>query len=113
MIEPEESEVPEGAAVFPTIPPDLNVHPLLLAVIHAIVFLGGSEDAVVNPEAGGETVDLMAGYLQRLRGKELATVRASMATLVTYARAEQWPLEKVEFLQTFLNDCGISEGGNR
>ena len=34
-------EVPEGAAVFPTIPAELGVHPLLLAVLHAVVFLEG------------------------------------------------------------------------
>ena len=32
-------EVPEGAAVFPEIPAELGVHPLLLAVLHAVVFL--------------------------------------------------------------------------
>jgi hypothetical protein len=42
-------ETPEGAAVFPLIPEELGVHPLLLAALHAYVFLEGSEPAVLNP----------------------------------------------------------------
>ncbi len=49
-------EVPEGAAVFPEIPPELGVHPLLLAVLHATVFLAGSDAEIVQPEAGDEAV---------------------------------------------------------
>ena len=30
-----ESESPDGAAVFPLIPPELGVHPLLMAALHA------------------------------------------------------------------------------
>ena len=41
-------EVPEGAAVLPEIPPELNIHPLLLAVLHAVVFLAGSEEHIVQ-----------------------------------------------------------------
>ena len=36
-------ETPDGAAVFPLIPAELGVHPLLLAVLHAYVFLDGSD----------------------------------------------------------------------
>src|SRR5262249_1739625 len=38
--------VPEGAAVFPPIPEELGVDPLLLAVLHATVFLAGSGETV-------------------------------------------------------------------
>ena len=51
-----ESEVPEGAAVFPLIPPELAVNPLLLAVLHATVFLAGSDDEVVNGPAAEEAM---------------------------------------------------------
>ncbi len=111
MSEAHDHEVPEGAALFPVIPPDLGVNPLLLAVLHAVVFLAGSEEAVVHPDAGGETIDYMAAYLQRLRGPELNKVRADLKTLTDYARQEQWPREKIEFLESFLADCGVGEGG--
>ena len=53
---PSGGEVPEGAAVFPEIPPELGVHPLLLAVLHAVVFLSGSDDVLVNPAAAEESL---------------------------------------------------------
>jgi hypothetical protein len=111
MKEAENPEVPEGAALFPVIPPDLGVSPLLLAVLHAVVFLYGSEEAVVHPDAGEETIGYLAAYLQRLRGPELDRVRADLKTLADYARQEQWPREKVEFLDSFLADFGVGEGG--
>ena len=42
--EAEPTEVPDGAAVFPEIPAELGVQPLLLAVLQATVFLAGSTE---------------------------------------------------------------------
>jgi hypothetical protein len=103
----EESAVPEGAAVFPLIPPELSVHPLLLAVLHAIVFLSGSDDALVNPDAAEEAVQYMAGYLQRLEGGERRRVEEDLHALTVYARQEKWPKQLVQFLKTFLADYGV------
>jgi hypothetical protein len=111
MTDTDHPDVPEGAALFPVIPPDLGVNPLLLAILHAVVFLAGSEEAVVHPDAGGETIDYMAAYLQRLRGPDLQTVRADLKTLADYAREERWPRDKIEFIESFLADCGVGEGG--
>lgn len=107
MAEVEPSEVPDGAAVFPTIPPDLGVHPLLLAVIHATVFLAGSDDELVHPDAANEAIEHMASYLQRLSGDELRRVREDMACLVSYAKQEKWPKQEVQMLKQFLGDYGV------
>jgi hypothetical protein len=103
------SEVPEGAAVFPLIPSELGVHPLTLAVLHAMVFLAGSDQEVVNPAAADEAVELMAGYLRRLSGRRLREVREDVDCLVRYARQEKWPKQSLRSLQSFLADCGIHE----
>lgn len=104
-------EVPEGAAVFPLIPPELKVNPLLLAVLHATVFLTGSDDSVVHPDAADEAVEYLAGYLQRLDGSQLPAVREDMECLVAYARQQQWPAQMIRFMKTFLADYGIGTGG--
>jgi hypothetical protein len=103
-------EVPDGAAVFPEIPAELGVHPLLLAVLHAYVFLDGSDVAVVNPEASSEAMEYVALYLQRLTGAELQRVREDLDTLVGYAKEEKWPKQYVAFLKSFLADNGVSAG---
>ena len=103
------SEVPEGAAVFPLIPAELGVNPLLLAALHATVFLAGSDDEVVNPDAAEEALQYLAGYLQRLDGALLRQVREDMVCLTAFAKQEKWPKQLVRMLQQFLNDYGIEK----
>lgn len=100
-------EAPEGAAVFPLIPAELGVHPLLLAALHAYVFLEGSDAAVLNPAVADEAMQYLVTYMQRLGGDELRRVREDVATLVAFAKGEKWPRQQVRFLQDFLKDNGI------
>jgi hypothetical protein len=100
-------EVPDGAAVLPLIPPELGVHPLLLAALHAVVFLDGSEESVVHPDAAGEALEYLATYLQRLDGDDLRRVREDLQCLTAYAREQQWPKQLVRFLKTFLTEFGV------
>src|SRR3954462_14284830 len=99
---PEES--PEGAAVFPLIPAELGVHPLLLAALHAYVFLEGSDPAVLNPAVADEAMNYLVTYLQRLDGAELRRVKEDLHTLAGFAKAEGWPKQQVRFLQEFLKE---------
>jgi hypothetical protein len=105
--EAEEHEVPEGAAVFPLIPEELGVNPLLLAVLHAAVFLVGSEDDVVQAEAAEEALQYLVTYLRRLSGPQLQKVREDLVALASYAKQQQWPKQDVHFLKDFLNEFGI------
>jgi hypothetical protein len=100
-------EVPEGAAVFPLIPAELGVDPLLLAVVHASVFLSGSDEAVVDPAAAEEALHYLATYLQRLSGVRLERVREDMACLAAFAKQEKWPKGMVRALQSFLEEYGV------
>src|SRR5438309_6851679 len=99
-----EAQVPAGAAVFPLIPAELGVNPLLLAVVHATVFLAGSDDEVVDQAAADEAVQHLAAYLQRLKPEQLRSVREDMDCLTRYARQQQWPKQLVHSLQSFLAD---------
>ena len=111
MPEDTESTVPEGAAVFPLIPPELGVNPLLLAVLHAVVFLEGSDKNIVEPAAAEEALQYIGGYLQRLRGTQLQQARVDMNCLAGYARQAKWPKQELRFLKDFLDDYGV-EGGH-
>ncbi|MFO0809236.1 MAG: hypothetical protein U0746_11465 [Gemmataceae bacterium] len=102
-------EVPDGSAVFPEIPADLGVDPLLLAVLQAVVFLGGSDEEIVQPDAADEVLEYMASYLQRLTGTELERVRGDISTVVAHAKRNGWPTEVHEFLSTFLADFGVGD----
>ena len=101
--------VPEGAATFPLIPEELGVDPLLLAVLHATVFLLGSEEAVVNPAAADQAVGRLAEYLSRLDGPRLRAAKEDMKCLVTFAKQEKWPRGEIQTLRSFLSDMGAEE----
>jgi hypothetical protein len=105
----DDPQAPEGAAVFPLIPAELGVHPLLLGVLHAYVFLEGSDPAVLNPAAAEEAMEYLAAYLQRLDGAELRRVKEDLQALVGFAKHEKWPKQQVRFLQDFLADNGVGE----
>jgi hypothetical protein len=100
-------EAPDGAAVFPQIPPELGVNPLLLAALHAYVFLEGSSEDVLYPTAAEEAMNYLVGYLQRLDGESLKRVKEDMATLTAFAKSEDWPKQQVRFLSDFLKENGI------
>ena len=105
--DPVNDEVPDGAAVFPEIPEELGVHPLLLAVLHAYVFLEGSDETVLNSAVAEEAMEFLVGYLQRLQGADLRRTQEDMATLVAFAKSEKWPKQQVYFLHDFLRENGI------
>jgi hypothetical protein len=108
--EPEPSpDVPDGAAVFPLIPEELGIHPLLLAVLHAIVFFDGSDVEVINDAAANEALNYFATYLQRLKGADLKRVREDMDCLIAFGKQEGWPKEEMQFLQEFLKEYGIGQ----
>ena len=108
MSDAADGDVPEGAAVFPLIPEGLGVNPLLLAVVHATIFLSGSSEEVIHPAAADEALDRLADYLQRLQGPELRKVREDMNALTSLARQEKWPKELIHALTSMLDALGVS-----
>jgi hypothetical protein len=104
----DQNQVPEGAAVLPLIPAELGVHPLLLAVLHAVVFFDGSSEDVVHDAAADEALNYIATYLQRLTGPELRRIKEDMDCLLTFARQEKWPVEELKFLEGFLGEYGVA-----
>ena len=105
--DPDVGDVPEGAALFPEIPAELNVHPLLLAVVHTVVFLAGSADEIVQPAAADEALGYVAEYLRRLSGPDLQRAKEDVAALVAYAKQQGWAKQLQHFLTTFLADFGV------
>jgi hypothetical protein len=98
-------EVPEGAAVFPDIPEELGINPLLLAALHGMVFLSGSSEEVVHPAAADEALDRMATYLGRLEGPRLQQAREDIDVLVRFARQEKWPKAMVRAVRELFEAC--------
>jgi len=108
--QPEPEEVPEGAAVVPLIPESAGISPLFLAVFHALVFLEGSAEEVIDPAAANEAVEFLATYLQRLSGEELQRLESDLDRLTDHARRHNWSKDQLDFIQNFISQFGIREG---
>ena len=108
---PPDDEVPDGAAVLPELPAELGTNPVLLALLHCVVFLQGSDPEVVNPAAADEALGRIADYLQRLSEKDLDQVQEDLKVLTAYARQEKWPKVQVQFFKQFLADFGVTDEG--
>ena len=102
-------EMPEGAALFPLIPDELGIHPLLLATLHAIVFFDGSTVENVSDDAANASLTYLGTYLQRLQGADLKRIREDMDCLIAFGKQEGWEKEELEFLQGFLKEFGIGQ----
>jgi hypothetical protein len=107
MADESQRDVPEGAAVFPLIPAELGIDPLLLAAIHTTVFLDGSGDNVVDQAAALEAMEYVATYMQRISGPELRRIREDIECLIGFARQEKWPRTHLDFLKEFLSMYGV------
>src|SRR5262245_3097656 len=105
----DEREVPEGAALMPLIPGELGACPVLLSLLHAVVFLSGSEDDIVDPDAAEEALEYIGTYLQRLEAKRLERVREDLLALTSFAKDEGWSKQDIRFLKEFLKDFGVSK----
>jgi hypothetical protein len=102
-------EVPNGAAFFPEIPEELGVNPLWLAVVHATVFILGSDENIIEDDAAVEASEGIAMYLKRLKGDQLQRVREDMDALIGFARQQKWSKPLIQAMKNFLADLGLEE----
>ena len=102
-------EVPEGAAVVPLIPEKAGISPLFLALFHALVFLEGSSEEIIDPGAADEAAQYLATYLQRLSGDELRQLKEDLKRLAEHARRQKWSPDQQQLIQDFLRHYGIGE----
>ena len=105
-----DDEVPDGTAVFPDIPVELNVSGQLLAILHAVVFIAGSDAKIVHPAAGDEALGYIGGYLSRLTGKEIERILEDLKAIRGFAKEQGWPKQLTSFLKDFPDNFGITGG---
>ena len=88
-------------------PPELELSPFLLALLHSAAFLDLSEDDVVEGAAACAVLDRIGLYLQRADDDTLEQLADDIERLAAHAEAQNWPEEAQEFLTTFLEHCGF------
>lgn len=103
----EPPEGAEGAAVLPLIPEEAGINPLLLAVLHAFIFIDGSTEEIIDPVAADEAVHYLATYMNRVRGPLAQRLQEDMEVLIAYARQQGWTKDQIDVLVHFLPDFGV------
>lgn len=93
--------------LLPIVPPELELSPFLLALLHSAAFLDVSEEEVVQGPAACAVLDRIGLYLQRVDDDTLEQFADDLERLAEYAENEAWPKEAQDFLATFLEHCGF------
>lgn len=99
---------PAQAFELPLIPEELELSPLLSALLHLASFLDLSEEPVVGERASGQALSRMGLYVQRLDDDSVEALADDLDTLAEHARKAGWPSEALEFIESFLENCGFA-----
>jgi hypothetical protein len=99
--------VPKAAFAMPLLPPELKVDPVLAALLHCMAFLDLSGDDAVDPDWAVEVMEHVGAYLQRLSEEDANAISRQLGVIGAYAREQGAPAGFVEFVGTFLEDCGV------
>lgn len=82
--------------------------PVLGALLHLASFLDLSEEPIVDEKASGETLSRMGLYIQRLEDDSIEALAEDLDVLAEHAKTAGWPPEALEFIESFLENCGFS-----
>ena len=96
---------------MPLIPEELELSPLLSALLHLASFLDISDEPVVESKAAGETLARMGLYVQRLDDDSIDSLADELDVLSEHAKKAGWAPEAIEFIAQFLENCGFALEG--
>ncbi len=97
----------EGIALFPDIPPELGIDPLLECLISMVVFITASDEDLVNPGAADEAFAHLQNVLSKLNGKRLARIREEIVVIAGWVKDQGLGTEAVKFIENFLDEMGV------
>jgi hypothetical protein len=108
---PDDAKEHEGGFEFmlPVVPEEIEVDPILLALLHCSAFLDFAEDEVVDPDLATEVLDHIAYYVRRCSAERLKELEAQLKRIRNHATREAWPAELIEFVGDFLENCTSDE----
>ncbi|MFZ5892450.1 MAG: hypothetical protein ACOY0T_15430 [Myxococcota bacterium] len=82
--------------------------PLLCALLHLASFLDLSEEPLIDARAAGENLARVGLYVQRLDDDSIEALADELDELVAHARSAGWSADAVEFIESFLQNCGFA-----
>ena len=80
---------------------------MLTALLHLASFLDLSEEPAVEERAAGQALTRMGLYIQRLDDESVEALADDLDTLAAHGKSAGWPEDALEFIQSFLENCGF------
>jgi hypothetical protein len=96
------------SAHLPLVPDDAEIDPILLALLHAAMFLDLSEEPAVESGAARSVLERIGLYVQRLSDDEVEELAVSLERLAARAERDGFPPAAVHFIASFLENCGFA-----
>ncbi len=101
----------EGAhrvtSLLPIIPEELELDPLVAALLTTAAFLDLAEEDELRPDPARQVLERVGLYVQRLDDDDIDGLAAELERLGEYAKQAKWPDEACEFIDEFLSYCGF------
>jgi hypothetical protein len=106
----EGSNEQSGAFLLPPIELDqLEVDPLVVALLNSAAYLDLSEDDSVEPDDAAAVLETMAGYVRLLDDERLDAMQEQLDEIADWGESKSWEPAAVEFVRDFLVNCGAVE----
>ncbi len=105
---PSEPPPEPESAELPLVPDDAGVDPIVLALLHAAMFLDLSEEPAVDATAARPVLERIGLYVQRLSDDEVEALADSLARLAERGERDGWPAPAIEFVRLFVENCGFT-----
>ena len=100
-------ESPPKAVHMPTLPDELDIDPLLAGMLHLAMYLDLSDDRLNEPDAACRALEHLGPYLARFDDDELTELGTQLQRIAAHAKKARWPVERRQFIEDFLDNCGL------
>jgi hypothetical protein len=104
--------VEKTAFVMPLLPAEVDVDPVVAALLHCTAFLELSGDEDVDPDRAVEAMEHVAAYLQRLPEDRTAALAGQFARVRAFAEKQGAPEEFLDFVDGFLENFAGAESSD-
>lgn len=105
----DEADDQDQGLMMPVVPEDLDVDPLLVALLHCAAFLDFADDTLVQPDAAADVLEHVGLYIQRLPSDRLDDIGDQLEIIAEHGASAGWSEDAVEFVREFLYNCGLGE----
>jgi hypothetical protein len=106
--EPDAAITAPESAELPLVPDDAGIDPVVLALLHAAMFLDLSEEPTLDANAARPVLERIGLYVQRLSDDDVEELAGSLSRLAERGAREGWPPAAIEFVRSFVENCGFT-----